>query len=73
MSVWVLKPGAFYQTVAENWRRSATRDPYYVAQRMIILGRTENLLDQFAGRLTDLESNVSEGSVGIVLLITYHS
>ena len=38
---------------------SATRNPYYVAQRMIILGRTDALLDQFVKRLVGLEDDVA--------------
>jgi hypothetical protein len=38
---------------------SATRNPYYVAQRMIILGKANVLISQFADRLVGLEESVS--------------
>lgn len=39
--------------------RLATRNPFYVAQKMIILGRTDSLLNQFAERIPGLEDSVS--------------
>lgn len=34
-------------------------NPYYVAQQMILLGRTEALFHGFAGQLLELESGAS--------------
>lgn len=39
--------------------REAAQNPYYVAQRYIVLGRAETLLDTFASRLGDLETSVA--------------
>jgi nuclear pore complex protein Nup107 len=47
--------------------RSASRNPYYVAQRMIILGKTEVLLSQFADRIDGLEESVSPQYVSILV------
>ena len=38
---------------------AASRNPYYVAQRMIMLGRTDALLSQFAGQLPGIEEKTS--------------
>jgi hypothetical protein len=38
---------------------SASRNPYYVAQRMVILGKANVLISQFADRLVGLEESVS--------------
>ncbi len=48
-----------------EYRSSATRNPYYVAQRMIVLGRTDSLLNQFADRLAGLVESVSEELVTV--------
>lgn len=40
-------------------RRLAIRNPFYVAQKMIILGWTDVLLKQFAERIPGLEESVS--------------
>lgn len=40
--------------------RSAKRDPYIVAQKMIILGRTDALFDQFVDLLEQIQETVSE-------------
>jgi nuclear pore complex protein Nup107 len=37
----------------------ASHNPYYVAQKMVILGRSESLLDTFADRISSLEDSVA--------------
>jgi hypothetical protein len=39
--------------------RAASRNPYYVAQRMIMLGRTDVLISQFASQLQGIEERTS--------------
>lgn len=46
-------------TSTDHADSSATRNPYYVAQRMIILGKANVLISQFADRLVGLEESVS--------------
>lgn len=40
--------------------RASKRDPYIVAQKMIILGRTDALLNQFVDLLEQIQETVSE-------------
>ncbi|KAK8853177.1 hypothetical protein IAR55_003879 [Kwoniella newhampshirensis] len=50
----------------------AARDPYHVAQRMIILGRTEGLLNQFANQLPKIEATVSPDLIGPLIRFFAH-
>ncbi|WWD19594.1 hypothetical protein CI109_104056 [Kwoniella shandongensis] len=50
----------------------ALRDPYHVAQRMIILGRTEALFIQFSDQLLKLEGNVSPELIGPLIRFFAH-
>ncbi|WVR00241.1 hypothetical protein IAU59_007383 [Kwoniella sp. CBS 9459] len=47
-------------------------DPYYVAQRMIILGRTDALFNQFADQLLKLEASVSPELIGPLVRFFAH-
>jgi len=40
--------------------RASKRDPYIVAQKMIILGRTDALLNQFVDLLEQIQETVAE-------------
>ncbi|WRT70272.1 uncharacterized protein IL334_007267 [Kwoniella shivajii] len=51
---------------------TAMSDPYHVAQRMIILGRTEALFDQFAGQIQKLEASVSPELIGPLIRFFAH-
>jgi nuclear pore complex protein Nup107 len=37
----------------------ASQNPYYVAQQMIMLGRTDTLISQFANQLSGIEEQMS--------------
>ncbi|WVR07722.1 hypothetical protein IAU60_004764 [Kwoniella sp. DSM 27419] len=47
-------------------------DPYHVAQRMIILGRTESLFNQFADQLQKLEASVLPELIGPLVRFFAH-
>jgi nuclear pore complex protein Nup107 len=52
-------PFLFSSIRSLNSHRNASRNPYYLAQKMLILGRTDMLLNQFADQIVGLENNVS--------------
>ncbi|WWC71980.1 uncharacterized protein I206_105939 [Kwoniella pini CBS 10737] len=51
---------------------NAMSDPYHVAQRMIILGRTDALFNQFADQLLKLEASVSPELIGPLVRFFAH-
>ncbi|WWC64631.1 uncharacterized protein I303_107242 [Kwoniella dejecticola CBS 10117] len=51
---------------------TAMSDPYHVAQRMIILGRTDALFNQFADQLLKLEASVAPELIGPLVRFFAH-
>nr|XP_019044194.1 nuclear pore complex protein Nup107 [Kwoniella bestiolae CBS 10118]OCF23124.1 nuclear pore complex protein Nup107 [Kwoniella bestiolae CBS 10118] len=60
------------QGVQKGGVANAMSDPYHVAQRMIILGRTDALFNQFADQLLKIEASVSPELVGPLVRFFAH-
>ncbi|WWC91661.1 uncharacterized protein L201_006607 [Kwoniella dendrophila CBS 6074] len=60
------------QAVQKGGVANAMSDPYHVAQRMIILGRTDALFNQFADQLLKLEASVSPELIGPLIRFFAH-
>lgn len=51
---------------------NASQNPYYVAQKMVILGRAESLLNTFADRISGLEESVAPELIGPLMRFFAH-
>ncbi|WVQ67012.1 uncharacterized protein L199_005204 [Kwoniella botswanensis] len=60
------------QGVQKGGVANAMSDPYHVAQRMIILGRTDLLFNQFADQISKIEASVSPELVGPLVRFFAH-